>query len=156
MIALFAKEAALIATLVGDLPQLPEDHTELACLARNMHYEARGEDSVGIAAVAGVTLNRVASHRWPDTICGVVYQDNGPQPWDCQFSWTCDGKSDLADGDDMDLYLATVRLAASIIVFEMEDRSGGATHYYAHELADPYWAASLTETKVIGGHTFLK
>ena len=44
----------------------------LFCLALNVYFEARSEDVVGQYAVAEVTLNRVASDRFPDTVCDVV------------------------------------------------------------------------------------
>ena len=45
---------------------------EIQCLARNIHYEARGESRRGQLAVAKVTLNRVESDLFPNSICGVV------------------------------------------------------------------------------------
>ena len=46
----------------------------------------------GKVAVAQVTMNRVASGRFADDVCGVVYQKN--VIYDkviCQFSWYCEG-----------------------------------------------------------------
>lgn len=63
-----------------------EQEEELRCLALNIHFEARGESDHGKIAVAMVTLNRVKSKRFPDTICGVVKQRN-------QFSWYSRDKS---------------------------------------------------------------
>ncbi|NIQ02535.1 MAG: hypothetical protein GWM98_20940, partial [Nitrospinaceae bacterium] len=64
---------------------------DIHCLARNIYHEARGEPEKGRLAVAKVTLNRVASSRFPNTICDVVYE----QRWDRRrkryvgaFSWT--------------------------------------------------------------------
>ena len=50
-------------------------------MALNIYHEARGEVTEGQIAVAQVTVNRAKDKRWPDTICGVVYQSK-------QFSWT--------------------------------------------------------------------
>jgi len=50
------------------------DTAELDCLAKNIYHEARGESLQGKKAVANVTLNRVHSNLFPDTVCGVVYQ----------------------------------------------------------------------------------
>ena len=44
------------------------------CLALAVYHEARGEPLIGQKAVAEVVMNRVASDRFPDTICGVVMQ----------------------------------------------------------------------------------
>ena len=60
---------------------------ELGCLVANSYHEARGEDALGQAAVAHVTLNRVRSPAYPDSVCGVVWQSG-------QFSWAGDGRSD--------------------------------------------------------------
>jgi spore germination cell wall hydrolase CwlJ-like protein len=41
-------------------------------------------------AVAQVTINRTNSGKYPNTICGVVYQkDTIKGRTICQFSWTC-------------------------------------------------------------------
>jgi len=93
---------------------LSED--ELGCLVENVYHEARGEGALGQAAVAYVTLNRVRSPDYPDTICGVVWQPG-------QFSWTEDGKrcdrmTDLdAIGRAADIALA-VRGGRSRILLE--------------------------------------
>ena len=69
--------AAIVATF-GGLTQLigtnRAESRELTCLALNVYYEARGEPLAGMYAVAEVTMNRVASHRYPETVCGVVYE----------------------------------------------------------------------------------
>ena len=71
---------------------------EVECLALNIYHEARNQPTAGKLAVAQVTLNRVKHDRFPNTICGVVYQgyylNNNPIKHKCQFSWWCDGKSD--------------------------------------------------------------
>src|ERR671916_33370 len=58
---------------------------EQDCLASAIYFEARGEPIKGQLAVAEVVLNRVASKKYPDSICAVV-----KQPW--QFSFVKDGK----------------------------------------------------------------
>jgi hypothetical protein len=47
---------------------------ELACLARNIFFEAGGESRDGKVAVGLVTLNRKEDGRFASTICGVVDQ----------------------------------------------------------------------------------
>lgn len=63
------------------LPTMSKAGNDLECLAKNIYFEARGESLDGQLAVGHVTLNRVEDSRWPNTICGVVYQPS-------QFSWT--------------------------------------------------------------------
>src|SRR5207302_4063188 len=67
------------------------DRQNLACLARNVYFEARGEPAAGQYAVAEVTMNRKSSRLFPRTVCAVVYQKD----WDPllgryvgAFSWT--------------------------------------------------------------------
>ena len=68
---------------------------QLACLARNVFYEANGEPMAGQMAVAQVTVNRARSGLFPNDLCAVVAQSTivGSNTKVCQFSWYCD--SDL-------------------------------------------------------------
>ena len=67
------------------------DQEELTCLAKNIYFEARGENRTGQYAVGLVTLNRLKSKRFPNTICKVVkqakYWNNNPVRNKCHFSW---------------------------------------------------------------------
>lgn len=63
---------------------------EFQCLVRNVYWESGSEPYAGKVAVAQVTLNRVTSKRFPNSICGVVYQRTTfVDRVICQFSWTC-------------------------------------------------------------------
>jgi len=53
---------------------------DIFCLAKNIYHEASVESRLGQYAVAQVTLNRVRSNQYPNTVCDVVMD-----PW--QFSW---------------------------------------------------------------------
>ena len=123
---------------------LSED--DLFCMVQNVYHEARGEDALGQAAVAQVTLNRVRSPAYPDTVCGVVWQKG-------QFSWTEDGRSnrmtDLgAIGKAVDIALAAAR-------GRIKDPTGGALHYYAHDRVKPYWSKAGYRL-IVGEHTFVR
>jgi len=48
--------------------------SERDCLARAVYFESRGEPLEGQLAVAQVILNRVASGRYSDSVCGVINQ----------------------------------------------------------------------------------
>ena len=89
------------------------DDRAAECLAKNMYYEARNQGTAGVLAVTAVVFNRVNDSRFPNTICEVVYQGPTRESWKtrktldkndavyypiknrCQFSWYCDGKSDV-------------------------------------------------------------
>jgi spore germination cell wall hydrolase CwlJ-like protein len=47
---------------------------ELDCMTKVILYESGSEPRAGQVAVAQVVMNRVRSRRFPNTICGVIYQ----------------------------------------------------------------------------------
>ena len=126
------------------------------CLALNVYFEARGETAEGQLAVALVTMNRVKNRRYPNSTCRVVWQKR-------QFSWTHDGKSDRPT-DKRAWRLA--KKIATLVYYKYEtmparirkalDLTKGALHFYAPQLANPYWASSQEVTRTIGGHIFLR
>jgi spore germination cell wall hydrolase CwlJ-like protein len=63
---------------------LDDDRIALAC---NIYFEARDQSIEGMMAVVAVTMNRVESAKFPDTVAKVVWDNR-------QFSWTKDGKVD--------------------------------------------------------------
>lgn len=64
---------------------------QLACLAKNIYYEAGNQPFEGKVAVAQVTINRTESGQYPSDICKTIYQKNIIyQKVLCQFSWVCD------------------------------------------------------------------
>ena len=64
---------------------------QLACLAKNIYYEAGNQPFEGKVAVAQVTLNRTESGLYPSDICKTIYQKNIVyEKVLCQFSWVCD------------------------------------------------------------------
>jgi spore germination cell wall hydrolase CwlJ-like protein len=64
---------------------------QLDCLTRNIYWEAASEPFEGKVAVAQVTMNRLASGRFGDTVCGVIYQKNiFYERVICQFSCVCE------------------------------------------------------------------
>ena len=54
---------------------------DVKCLAANIYHEAGIEPLSGQLAVAFGTIQRVKDNRFPDSLCGVVYQKK-------QMSWT--------------------------------------------------------------------
>ncbi|WP_407946718.1 cell wall hydrolase [Pararhizobium mangrovi] len=49
---------------------------EKQCLMRAMYFESNRSSDDGLLAVGSVVMNRVASPKFPNTICGVVGQPN--------------------------------------------------------------------------------
>jgi spore germination cell wall hydrolase CwlJ-like protein len=126
---------------------------ELWCLATAIYFEARGESYRGQVAVAQVVLNRVKDRRYPDTICGVVFQNQSRRN-SCQFSFACDGipetindRQSWAQAED----IAKRFTAGELYLTEVAN----ATHYHATYVR-PAWAPRMTKVTQIGLHIFYK
>lgn len=129
---------------------LTESNAAFECLARAIYFEARGESVKGQAAVAEVILNRVDSPLFPHTICGVVNQAGSGG---CQFSFTCDGRSD-AIGDRAAWYVAE-KVASALIDGAPRDLTQGATYFHTPAVR-PSWSKRFDMTAHIGSHYFYR
>jgi spore germination cell wall hydrolase CwlJ-like protein len=58
----------------GGIAQTAAKADERTCLVRAMYFESNRSSRDGLMAVGTVVMNRVASPRFPNTICGVVGQ----------------------------------------------------------------------------------
>ena len=124
--------------------------TALMCMALNIFFEARSEPVQGQIAVAEVTLNRVASDDYPNTICEVVLQENSQG---CQFSWWCDGKSDLPKEHNS---FQTSKSLAKLMIDDGQYISvvgKNATHYHTDDIK-PYWSYDMVKVEQVGKHIF--
>ena len=137
------------------------DPRELECMAKNIYFEAAIESTAGKIAVAQVTMNRVRSRHYPDSICKVVYQgkhhSNGfPVRDRCQFSWYCDGKGD--EPRPTPAWKDSVEIAEYIIrTPSLLDITDGATHYHADWMEKfPKWAHQKKKLVKIDTHIFYK
>ncbi|MDJ0513537.1 MAG: cell wall hydrolase [Methyloceanibacter sp.] len=155
--------AALKVASLGtqeDLIWDAEAARELRCLAEGIYFEARGEPWRGQMAVGRVILNRVASKRYPNTVCGVVYQNRHLHNR-CQFSFACDGKADEIRNEDV--WYSVRGFAAWLLANNSDERQQSdynvlasletATHYHADYVL-PYWAKHFELTARIGRHIF--
>ena len=124
--------------------------TALMCMALNIFFEARSEPIQGQIAVAEVTLNRVASDDYPNTICEVVLQQNSQG---CQFSWWCDGKSDLPKEHNS---FQTSKSLAKLMIDDGQYISvvgKNVTHYHTDDIK-PYWSDDMVKVEQVGKHIF--
>lgn len=133
------------------LPAHAFSAAEQRCLAAGIYFEARGENVKGQAAVAQVILNRVRNPTYPNTVCGVVYQN---KTWRnrCQFSFACDGIKDRVRSPkhwDMAEEIALATTAGKIWL----DQVGSSTHYHATYVSPP-WARKMRRVGKIGLHIF--
>ena len=74
------KEDMTPHVIVVDNSDMIYEDIDVFCLAKNIFHEAGIESDIGKYAVAQVTLNRVASRKYPNSVCKVVLQRY-------QFSW---------------------------------------------------------------------
>lgn len=133
---------------------------QLTCLAVTLYHEARGEGNAGMLGVANVVINRMHDPRWPDTICEVVSQGptlkwdvNAPLRNKCQFSFYCDGKSDIPTNQKS--FSKAVRIAEDAwYSYNLSvDITEGSTFYHATSVT-PNWPYKYILT--INNHKFYK
>ncbi|VAW22033.1 Mlr7408 protein [hydrothermal vent metagenome] len=123
------------------------------CLSTAIYFEARGESYRGQVGVAQVVMNRVKSRTFPNSICGVVFQNKS---WRnrCQFSFACDGIPDR------------VREPAAWAKAEEITQKVTSGEIYLPEVADainyhanyvyPAWAPRMKRLTQIGTHIFYR
>ena len=122
-------------------------------LVKNVYFEARNQPVAGQIAVIMVTLNRVRSERFPNTVREVVTDRKSKTR--CQFSWYCDGKPDVIKNkkkyaEIRDLVLTTLSIRSIIT-----DITSGALFYHA-DYVNPKWAKTKKRTIKIEDHIFYK
>lgn len=134
--------------------ELPLDGTRpltdpLVCLARTIYFEARGRSDTEMAAVGYVVVNRARDSQFPDDICAVIREGGETPP--CQFSWWCDGRSDVAV--DREEYDRAVRVARGVLDGTVADPSHGANMFHNLSVV-PGWVASAEPRGRIGNQLF--
>ena len=139
--------------------------TAFICLALNTYHEAKNQSMIGQIATAQVVMNRVADDRYPNTVCEVVKQGPHRPSWEnpgkeypvkhrCQFSWYCDGKSDIPKNEKA--WKKAQDYAYLVLYNRINlDVTEGATHYHATYVR-PAWAKTKTRTTRIEKHIFYR
>ena len=123
------------------------------CLAEAVYFEARGEAVRGQIAVAQVVMNRAFSGFYPNTMCGVVYQ-NKHRHLACQFTFACDNVADVVREPDMwdrARKIAKAMLDGQLWLPEVAK----STHYHAYWVR-PSWVNEMKRTYKFGVHTFYR
>jgi spore germination cell wall hydrolase CwlJ-like protein len=120
---------------------------QLEALALNMYHEARGEGEAGMRMVGEVTINRTASSKYPDTICGVVYQKN-------QFSWVSTKKDKTPK--EKESWEMALKIAKELLDDDVNSYPHLATHFVNLNVAKPSWTKKFDKVKKIGDHTFYR
>jgi N-acetylmuramoyl-L-alanine amidase len=132
------------------------DSKDLICLAENIYHEARNEPYEGKKAVALVTLNRVKSEQFPDTVCDVVKERRGNT---CQFSWYCGSERHKILTANNKHYIESMDIAQYILRNHerLMDLTHGALFYHADYVSvRKIGVKNLEQTVKIGRHIFYK
>lgn len=127
---------------------------QLECLAKNIYWEAAMEPFEGKVAVAQVTLNRLESGRFSNSLCGVVYQKN--VIYDkviCQFSWYCEPTHKVRPVHAA-LYNESMEVAKKVLLENFRLPGLKEAIYYHADYVRPGW--NKPRITQIGRHIFYK
>ena len=116
------------------------------CLSMNVFFESRDQPLAGQVAVAQITMNRVESPDYPDTVCGVVNQHK-------QFSWYWDGKSDVPQEEEAWDRAQMVAMGVLAGSGHAELMDVNIVHYHALTVK-PYWTKGMQLVAQIEDHVF--
>jgi spore germination cell wall hydrolase CwlJ-like protein len=157
------------------------DLKEVACLARNIFFEAANEPEEGKVAVGLVTINRSQDPRFPSSVCGVVDQKvtrdiaqekvfktqtvwgtktETQTVWSkltiCQFSWRCMFVKNPKSEDER--WIESQRVALELLAdpteyADLRVKYDGALYFHATAIR-PVWAKQKKAIGRVGGHWF--
>ncbi|WP_241524062.1 cell wall hydrolase [Oceaniglobus indicus] len=122
------------------------------CLSEALYFEARGESVRGLFAVAEVILNRVDTSAFPGSVCRVIKQGTGKR-YQCQFTFTCDGISDVVR--EPAAWRRVGKVARLMLDGAPRVLTDGATHYHTKAVR-PRWSRVFALTATIGVHRFYR
>lgn len=150
----------MILAIVGGFVSPSFADASLDCMTQNVYFEARSEEFLGQVAVAFVTMNRVHDDKYPDDVCKVVKQGKKTASGEmvrnkCQFSWYCDGKSDVMEDATAVNRAEDIALMVISLYDDLDDPTKGATMYHTTGI-EPYWKTAFTETETIESHIFYR
>jgi len=131
-------------------------HNQIKCLADNIYYEAGGEPDLGKIAVARVTMNRVHSGKFANTVCGVVYQGAESKEVNartgCQFSWTC--YRDQIKQPVAAIWRRCYEIAANVMLQDAHSEIVPGVYFFHADYADVHY--KLAYVAQIGHHMFYR
>jgi len=146
----------LATTAIAETSKITAEFRErqLACLAKNIYYEAGSEPFEGKAAVAQVTINRVNSGQFPGDICKTIYQKNVfYEKVICQFSWTCDRVIAFRPVNKAN-YDESMIAAQKVLMEDFRLPSLREAMFYHADYINPGWKRE--KVAKIGHHIFYK
>ena len=148
--------------------------TEVDCLAKNIYYESRQEPIEGQIAVGLVTINRLKSEQFQNSICDVVWRQDRIRKnvtirkhhhvrivskvvKVAQFSWTLDRR--CRTPKDLEVWIRIKQLAQSMLkqasLDNYQDFTKGALWYHTFRV-HPKWRHEYEVVVRIGNHIFYR
>ena len=119
---------------------------DLFCMAKNIYHEAGSEPTLGKYAVAQVTINRMKSPMYKDTVCSVVFE-----PY--QFSWAnYHGRRWTTPRGES--WIEANRIARDVLENNKRVYGMGSALFYHATYVRPYWASRKDKLIKIGLHIF--
>lgn len=111
------------------------------CMMCNCHHETEGETDAGQLAVGKVVMTRVGMPSYPNTVCGVIYQQS-------QFSWTLSSRKrrETISG-------ASYQNCYQPVVQALRFRGHYASHFHTSGVHSS-WASRCRRLERIGNHIF--
>ena len=144
--SLVKKEDMTPHVIVVDNSDMIYEDIDVFCLAKNIFHEAGIESDIGKYAVAQVTLNRVASLKYPNTVCKVVLQRY-------QFSWA--NRRSLhwthPKGPNWD---RSYKIAQQVMGEGHRVKGLENVKYYHAYYIKPHWSRKMTYVATVGSHIF--
>lgn len=128
---------------------LLQDPAQAECMAKTVYFEARDQPLAGQFMVAQVVQARVIATGYPGTPCEVVEQTKRAGLYRCQFTWYCDGKSDVPRNKQAYRVAWGVSIA-SVLIGTLRE---APTHYHA-DYVSPDWG--FGDGYVVGQHIFYR
>lgn len=122
------------------------------CLSLVVYHEARSEPLSAQVAVAQVVMERVSEARINGAVCDVVFAGGERPLARCQFSFWCDGKSDVPY--DREAWASAQIVATAVLAGYRNLDCLGATHYHA-DYVNPKWLF-MTYVCTAGTHIFYR
>lgn len=136
---------AELTTGQPDNTQDSYDQDVLYWLSAIISAESRGEPLVGQIAVGNVVLNRLSHWRYPDTIYGVIFDDN----YGVQFEPVSNGT----------IYLEPAEQSVSAAKLSLEGAEvvGDCLYFFSPALSEGTWIRQNTQyVTTIGCHQFYR
>jgi spore germination cell wall hydrolase CwlJ-like protein len=132
--------------VIVDNSDMVYEDIDVFCLAKNIFHEAGIEPDIGKYSVAQVTINRVASRKYPDSICKVVLQRY-------QFSWANQRSRHWTHpkGPNWD---RSYQIAQDVMDSGYRVKGLENVRYYHADYVKPHWSRKMTHVSTIGRHVF--